>query len=182
MYGPLGVPAVLGLIEGSLEVLHGRTDVGEAAEHVASIAEGRVLRQPIEREVHLGRRALVAEATEVLDQIVRQLSWVDELRERAPRIRRGNDHLGRQLRPVDQRDSGGPAVRCDHRLDICVQHDLRTEGLGCVRQNLGEAPVASLVKGPLAKHSVVLAHVVKQKDQARSLRHGADLGSDNSRR
>ena len=109
-YGRLRVPAVLRVVEGPLEVLHRRADVGEAAELVGPVAEGRVLRQPVEREVDLGRGALEAEALDRLDEVGRQLARVDELEERPPRVERGDDDRRVELRPVGERDAGRPAV------------------------------------------------------------------------
>ena len=44
-----------------------------------AVAERRIAGQPVEREVDLGRRALEAEAADVLDEVGRQLARVDQL-------------------------------------------------------------------------------------------------------
>ena len=107
---PLRVPAVLGVVEGPLEVLHRRPDVGEAAVLVGPVAEGRVPGDAVEREVDLGRGALEAEPPDLLDEVGRQLARVDQLDERSSRVERRDDDRRVVLGAVGERDAGRAAV------------------------------------------------------------------------
>ena len=125
----LRVPAVLRVIERALEVLHGRPDVGEAAVLVRPVAERRVARDAVEREVDLRRRALEPEPADRLDEVGRELARIDELEERPPRIERGDDDRRVVLGAVGERDAGRAAVLGDDVIDRRFELDLDAERL-----------------------------------------------------
>ena len=177
---PLAVPAVLRRVEGALDVLDGGADVEEAAVVVDGVGQGREDRQPVEREVDLGRDAAEPHPLDVVDEVRGQLAGVDEVEERAPRVERGDHHRGPELGAVLEGDPDGPALAGEHRADRRAEPDLRAEGLGGPGQHLGEPAVAALVERPRAEVAVVLAHLVEQQHQPGARRHRADLGADDA--
>ena len=172
------VPAVLGVVEGALEVLHRGPDVREASVLVGPVAEGRVARHAVQREVHLGRGALEAEALDRLDEVGRQLARLDELEERAPRIERRDDDRRVELGAVLEGHARGPPVAGDDVLHGRVQPDLRPERLRRLGQDLREAAVAALVERPGAHLAVVLTEDVIQEHEAGTLGIRADFRAD----
>ena len=179
---PLGVPAVLRVVVGPLEVLHRRPDVGEAAVLIGPVAEGRVPGHAVEGEVDLGRGALEAEPPDRLDEVRRQLARLDQLEERPARIERRDDDRRVELGAVGQGHAGRPPVPGDDPLDRRLEPDLGPERLGRPRQDLGEAAVAPLVERPRPHLAVVLAEDVIEQDQPGALRVRPDLGADDARR
>ncbi len=179
---PLRIPAVLGVVVGTLQVLHRGADVGEAAVLVGPVAEGRVLGRRVEGEVDLGRGALEAEAADGVDEVGGQLARLDQLHERASWVERGDDDRRHELGPVDERDADRPTVPGDDPVDGRLEPDLRALRHGGSRQDLREAAVAALVERPGAHLAIVLAEDVVEQDEAGTLRVGADLGADDARR
>ena len=174
----LRVPAVLGVVVGALEVLHRRPDVGEPAVLVGPVAERRIARHPVEREVDLGRGALEPEALDRVDEVGRQLARLDELEEGPPRVERRDDDRRVELGPVGQGHAGRPAVGGDDVVDRRLEPDLHPERLGGPREHLGEPAVAALVERPRPELAVVLAEDVIQQDEPGALRVRTDLGAD----
>ena len=89
MYGSALYQPYFAVIERALQVIHGRTDVQEAAEHLpVAIGQRRVLRDAVQREIHLRGHALeLHPAAGVLHEVIRQLAGVDQLEERPSRDR-----------------------------------------------------------------------------------------------
>ena len=175
---PLRIPAVLGVVIGPLEVFHRRADVGEPPVLVGPVAERRIARHTVEREVDLGRGALEPEALDRVDEVGRQLARLDELEEGPPRIERRDDDRRVELGAVGQRHAGRPAVGRDDVLDRRLEPDLHPERLGGPREHLGEPAVAALVERPRPELAVVLAEDVVQEDEPRALRIRPDLRAD----
>ena len=181
IYGPRAVPPVLGLVEGPFHIVDGRADVEKAAVDVLAARQRRVLGQPIQREVDLGRHAPELEAPDVLDQVVGQLARLDQFEEGAARVQGAHDHAGVKLGAVRKGHAGGSTVLRDDALDRRLQADLGAERLRRARQHLGELAVAALVEGPGAGLAVVLAKRVEEQHEAGPLRARPHLRPDDAR-
>ena len=126
--------------------------------------------------------ALEAETADVLDEVSGQLTRLDQLRERASRVERRDDHRGQELGAVGEGDAGRQTVPGDDVIDGGVEPDLRTQRLGGPREDLREAAVATLVERPCAHLAIMLTEDVVQQDEPRTLGIGPDLGADDARR
>ena len=140
------------------------------------------VRQRIEREVDLARRAAELVAAHALDEIGRQLALVHEFQERQVRIDARHDDVRRDLVAVLQDHAGGAAVlgedAADRRFGANLDAVLARGGGNRVRHRAGAAAGQS----PRSERAVDLAHVVVQQHVGRARRSHAEKRADDPRR
>ena len=161
-----------------------RRAFASSGDRVARVPQKRELRQRVEREVHLARRAAEPEIARSSSTSSSGRSLrLDELEERAPRVESGYHDRRANLVAVREHHAGRAAVPDDHAFDVRVRADLRAEArAAALAIDSLIAPVPPFWKAPGAERAVDLAHVVMQQHVRRARRARAEERADDAAR
>src|SRR5262245_48684186 len=120
--------------------------------------------QPVEREVHLSRRATVPVAAHVGGEFTRKMLEPGQPLERLPRIE-ARRHDGRfELIAVLERDAVRAATRNENPVDTGVGANLDACFPRSGRKAVRDAAGSTSRQTPRAERAVDLAHVVVKQD------------------
>ncbi len=135
--GVLGWAAILGVIPGALDVIDRGADVhGRAVLRAGRAGEGCEIRQAVEREIHLERRAFDAVVLDGRAKFRVELAGLDEFEERGFRIEIGGHDAGVDFVAIFEHHAVGAAVAHQDAADRGVDADLRASGCGPRRRSL----------------------------------------------
>ena len=172
--------AILGVVVGAFDVVEVGADGDSPGQMAADARPAAQLRQPVEGQVDLARRAERLEAAHRSHQVIRQLRRVNQAQEGLLGVEAGEDERSANLVAVVQHDAGSPAVAGQNAGDAGVAADFGPLGLGGAGQYVGQPARAPLVEAPGAVSAVDLAHVVVQQDVGRARRARAKKGADDA--
>ena len=175
-------PPVLRIVVGAFHVVHAGRDGDGAAQVRPGARQAGEVRQAVEREVHLARRAAELVAAHALQEVGWQILRVEPALEREPRIDARDHRVGVELVAVLEHDAGGPAVLRENLRDRALGANLRAEAAGRVADGVRDRAGAAARQAPRAERAVDLAHVVVQQHVGRTRRSHAEERADDARR
>ena len=171
----------LGIVVGALHVLDAGRDRDRAAQVRAWPGQRRELRQRVERQVDLRRRAPIAKTAQVAHEAVRQHRRIENPGEGQMGIQAGRHDARRDLLAVLEPHAHGAVAREQDLGDGRVGADL-DPGLARSRgDGLGDGAGAAAGQPPRAELAVDLTHVVVQQHVGRARRAHAEKRADDAR-
>ena len=180
--GPARVVPVFRFVVGALHVLDARRDRNGAAQVTAGAWKAAEVGQAVQGEVDLSRGAAKLVATNLVDEVAREIACVNELREGQPRV-----HGRRHDRTVDfvavlEDHAGGAAVvdpdSADRRPGADFDAGLQS---GCGNR-VGDRAGPAFCETPRSERSVDLSHVMVEQHVRRAGRTDPLERADDARR
>ena len=160
----LGIFAVLGVVEGALQIVRAGGHQDPALEILG--AQAAETGQAIERQVELGRRAAHAQVLDPAHEAGVQLGRADQLEEGALGVGVGDHPVGRQGGAVGQRDAGSPVAVDQNARGGRVRAQHRAVGPGRIGECFGDrAHTAARQTERTGRAVAAPGQTVKQRDQ-----------------
>src|SRR5436190_12593558 len=138
------------------------------------------IRQTVERQIYISRRAAKLVTLNVCDEILRQVFGANHLDKGQPRIDTRRNDVCVNLVSVRERDAFSLAVLQNNpgywRFRANLGAGFASGVRDCIRNRAGAATRNS----PRAKRAVNLAHIMMQQNVSRTRRAHAEKGPDDS--